>query len=68
MGFRLFQKVGDYIGVSCGDVDALTRILGKVEQQRRVVLGARLALAVRAARDEMRLNASLRIARSSLSR
>ena len=42
-----------------GDVVPLAGIFREVEQQRRVVLGARLALAVRAAGDEVRLVVAL---------
>ena len=51
---RFPDQIRDDLRVRGGDVVAFAGVVGEVEQQRRVVFGARLALSVRPARDEVR--------------
>src|SRR5580765_7535169 len=59
MRLRLAPQIGDGVRMPRRDVTPLAGILGEIEQQRRRVLRARLAFAVRVARDEVRLVAPL---------
>ena len=59
MRLDLFDEVGHDVRVLCGEVVTLARIVGEVEEKRRIVLDALLAVVVRAAGDEVRFVCAL---------
>ena len=55
MSLSFSNEIGNDVRMFRGDIVAFAWIFREIEQERRIVLFARLTLAIGAARDEMRL-------------